>query len=86
MPHSEIAYVLQTCNMIFQVDCALFADAELCHKFAQNLVERKQPLRGIAILCKAIDKIQLIPSQLTSIHADLCQVRPVSLHPSGYLS
>ena len=33
-----------------------------------------QAIRGIKILMKAISKIQLIPSQLTSIHADMCQV------------
>ncbi|KAK3588974.1 hypothetical protein CHS0354_043143 [Potamilus streckersoni] len=48
--------------------------ADLCHKFTQNLVERKQPLRGICILVTAINKIQLFPAQLTSIHADLCQL------------
>lgn len=34
-----------------------------------------QPMRGITILVKAINKIQLFPAQLTSIHADMCQVR-----------
>ena len=48
--------------------------AELCHKFTLNLVERKQPLRGIRILTGAISKIQLYPGQLTSIHADICQL------------
>lgn len=31
-------------------------------------------LRGIKVLVHAISKIQLMPSQLTSIHSDLCQV------------
>lgn len=48
--------------------------ADLCHKFTHNLVERKQPSRGIGILVKAINKIQLFPAQLTSIHSDLCQL------------
>ncbi|KAK7498299.1 hypothetical protein BaRGS_00010559 [Batillaria attramentaria] len=48
--------------------------AELCHKFASQLVERKQPTRGLAILTQAIQKIQLHPAQLTSIHSDLCQL------------
>ncbi|XP_052265746.1 COP9 signalosome complex subunit 3-like [Dreissena polymorpha] len=48
--------------------------ADLCHKFTHNLVERKQPNRGIPILVMAINKIQLFPAQLTSIHADLCQL------------
>ncbi|KAL4240060.1 COP9 signalosome complex subunit 3 [Mactra antiquata] len=48
--------------------------ADLCHKFTHNLVERKQPSRGIQILVTAINKIQLFQAQLTSIHADLCQL------------
>ncbi|KOX73551.1 COP9 signalosome complex subunit 3 [Melipona quadrifasciata] len=48
--------------------------AELCHLFTQTLVELQIPLRGIELLCRAIRKIQLFDSQLTSIHADLCQL------------
>ncbi|XP_046404597.1 COP9 signalosome complex subunit 3 [Ischnura elegans] len=48
--------------------------AELCHAFTQRLVELKLPLRGIGLLKRAIRKIQLFDSQLTSVHADLCQL------------
>ncbi|CAH2063281.1 unnamed protein product, partial [Iphiclides podalirius] len=48
--------------------------AELCHQLTEHLIEMKQPIRGIEILKKAIKKIQLFDSQLTSIHADLCQL------------
>lgn len=34
----------------------------------------KSPIRGIDLLRQAIRKIQLSDSQLTSIHADLCQL------------
>lgn len=37
-------------------------------------MELKTPLRGIDLLCRAIRKIRLFESQLTSIHADLCQL------------
>jgi len=57
-----------------QVRYATESYADLCHKFTQSLIERKQPIRGISTLCQAISKIQLAPSQLTSIHADLCQL------------
>lgn len=40
----------------------------------QYLVDQKQAMRGISLLYKAIRKIQLFDSQLTSIHADLCQL------------
>lgn len=33
-----------------------------------------QPLRGVVILKQAIDKMQMNTNQLTSVHADLCQV------------
>ncbi|KAH6943129.1 hypothetical protein HPB50_016033 [Hyalomma asiaticum] len=56
-----------------QVRCATDTFAELCHLLTQSLVERQQPMRGIQLLTCAITKIQLLPSQLTSIHADLCQ-------------
>ncbi|XP_043288045.1 COP9 signalosome complex subunit 3 [Venturia canescens] len=48
--------------------------AELCHLLTQSLVELRTPLRGIELLRRAIRKIQLFDSQLTSIHADLCQL------------
>uniref|UniRef100_A0A8C7GP52 COP9 signalosome complex subunit 3 n=2 Tax=Oncorhynchus kisutch TaxID=8019 RepID=A0A8C7GP52_ONCKI len=33
-----------------------------------------QPLRGVGILKQAIDKMQINTNQLTSVHADLCQL------------
>lgn len=48
--------------------------ADLCHLLTDHLVELKQPIRGIEVLKKAIRKIQLFDSQLTSIHADICQL------------
>lgn len=57
-----------------QVRYATDSYADLCHKFTQCLVDRKQAIRGIGIISCAIQKIQLAPSQLTSIHGDLCQL------------
>ncbi|KAI8796795.1 COP9 signalosome complex subunit 3-like isoform X1 [Biomphalaria glabrata] len=48
--------------------------AELCHKFAQAIIDRKMYARGIAPLVQAIQKIQIHPAQLTSIHSSLCQL------------
>ncbi|KAK5642280.1 hypothetical protein RI129_008447 [Pyrocoelia pectoralis] len=48
--------------------------AELCHLVTANLTEQKQAIKGISLLQKAISKLQLYDSQLTSIHADLCQL------------
>ncbi|XP_015911586.1 COP9 signalosome complex subunit 3 isoform X2 [Parasteatoda tepidariorum] len=46
----------------------------LCHLVTSSLIERQQYIRGIPLLIKAIQKIQLFPSQLTTIHAYLCQL------------
>lgn len=48
--------------------------AELCHTLTAHLVEQKTPMKGIPLLIKAITKLQLFDSQLTSIHADMCQL------------
>ncbi|EFA11362.1 COP9 signalosome complex subunit 3 isoform X2 [Tribolium castaneum] len=48
--------------------------AELCHSLTNYLVEQKQPMKGILLLRKAISKLRFFDSQLTSIHADLCQL------------
>lgn len=52
----------------------LISVAELCHSLTNYLVEQKQPLKGIVLLQKAISKLRLFDSQLTSIHADLCHL------------
>ncbi|CAH1794239.1 unnamed protein product [Owenia fusiformis] len=57
-----------------QIRYATDSFAELSHRFTHHLVERKQAIRGIKLLVKAINKVQLSPNQLTSIHSDLCQL------------
>jgi len=52
----------------------LFSVADLCHVFTQSLVERQTPAKGIGPLMKAISKISLNSTQLTSVHADLLQL------------
>jgi len=44
------------------------------HTLTQELCARNIPIRGIVIVSAAIDKLQAHPSQLTSVHADLCQL------------
>lgn len=62
-------FILSTYSYLFPC-----SDADLCHLLTDHLVEAKRPMKGIEILKKAIRKIQLFDSQLTSIHADLCQL------------
>ncbi|OQR79978.1 COP9 signalosome complex subunit 3-like [Tropilaelaps mercedesae] len=47
---------------------------ELCHQVTVQLVERQCPMKGIHLLQVAIGKLQTAPSQLTALHADLCQL------------
>lgn len=48
--------------------------AELCRALTALLVEQNTPIKGIPVLAKAISKLQLYDSQLTTIHADICQL------------
>lgn len=54
------------------VDCCVVAD--MCRALTAHFIEQKTPMKGIPILAKAISKLQLYDSQLTSIHADICQL------------
>ncbi|CAK8697982.1 COP9 signalosome complex subunit 3-like [Clavelina lepadiformis] len=47
---------------------------QMCHIITQELCKRKMAIRGIRSLCIAISKVQTEPSQLTSLHSDLCQL------------
>ncbi|RXM32818.1 COP9 signalosome complex subunit 3 [Acipenser ruthenus] len=68
----HVRYATDTCFPFFFF--FFFFVAGLCHQLTNSLVERKQPLRGVGILQQAIDKMQMNTNQLTSIHADLCQL------------
>ncbi|XP_034937501.1 COP9 signalosome complex subunit 3 [Chelonus insularis] len=70
---SQVQEFIVGCNGE-QVRFAPDTYAELCHSITQALVELQAPMRGIELLRRAIRKIQLFDSQLTSIHADLCQL------------
>ncbi|XP_040830473.1 COP9 signalosome complex subunit 3 isoform X2 [Ochotona curzoniae] len=70
---SQFQLFISTCNGE-HIRYATDTFAGLCHQLTNALVERKQPLRGIGILKQAIDKMQMNTNQLTSIHADLCQL------------
>ncbi|PWA21378.1 hypothetical protein CCH79_00003493, partial [Gambusia affinis] len=75
---SQVQLFISTCNGE-HIRYATDTFAGLCHQLTNALVERKQPLRGVVILKQAIDKMQMNTNQLTSVHADLCQVsRPFS--------
>lgn len=71
--YAQVQEFILNCNGE-QVRFATDTFAELCHLLTQSLIERQQPMRGIHLLTRAINKIQLFPSQLTSIHADMCQL------------
>uniref|UniRef100_A0A8C8IRU2 COP9 signalosome complex subunit 3 n=1 Tax=Oncorhynchus tshawytscha TaxID=74940 RepID=A0A8C8IRU2_ONCTS len=70
---SQVQLFISTCNGE-HIRYATDTFASLCHQLTNALVERKQPLRGVGILKQAIDKMQMNTNQLTSVHADLCQL------------
>lgn len=57
-----------------QIQCSSGNFAQICHSLTSELCKRGAAIRGINIMVHAIEKIQETPSQLTSIHADLCQL------------
>ncbi|KAI1296658.1 COP9 signalosome complex subunit 3 [Halotydeus destructor] len=71
--HAQVTEFLANCNGE-QVRVAPDLFADLCHNYTASMVESRQPLKGINHMMKAINKIKLFDSQLTSIHADLCQL------------
>jgi len=70
---SQVTHFINICNGE-QIRCAPDSFADLCHVFTQSLVERQTPAKGIGPLMKAISKISLNSTQLTSVHADLLQL------------
>uniref|UniRef100_A0A0V0J294 COP9 signalosome complex subunit 3 n=1 Tax=Schistocephalus solidus TaxID=70667 RepID=A0A0V0J294_SCHSO len=46
----------------------------ICREFTIYLTSRGMALRGIPIILMAIEKVRNSPEQLTSIHADVCQL------------
>ncbi|KAF0025116.1 hypothetical protein F2P81_021997 [Scophthalmus maximus] len=70
---SQVQLFISTCNGE-HIRYATDTFAGLCHQLTTALVERKQPLRGVVIIKQAIDKMQMNTNQLTSVHADLCQL------------
>ncbi|EEB16413.1 COP9 signalosome complex subunit, putative [Pediculus humanus corporis] len=70
---SQVADFINHCNGD-QIRLAPDNFADLCHLYTQTLTNLKMPIRGIELMKKAIQKIQLNDAQLTPIHADLCQL------------
>jgi len=70
---SQIQQFITICSKE-QIQFAAEKFAHLCHFITQCLVDLKQPMRGIRMMCIAIEKAQQSPTQLTSIHTDLAQL------------
>nr|XP_054763676.1 COP9 signalosome complex subunit 3-like [Lytechinus pictus] len=70
---SQTQLFFSTCNGE-QVRFTTESYASLAHHLTKGLIQRNQAIRGITILHSAISRIQIHPGQLTSIHADLCQL------------
>ncbi|KAK2568751.1 COP9 signalosome complex subunit 3 [Acropora cervicornis] len=70
---SQIQQFITVCSKD-QIQFGAEKFANICHFITQCLVDLKQPMRGIRMLCIAIEKAQQSPTQLTSVHADLAQL------------
>lgn len=47
---------------------------DLCHLFTIHLVKRNDSIQGVKIMALAVEKIRGCDTQLTAVHADLCQL------------
>ncbi|XP_030385340.1 COP9 signalosome complex subunit 3 [Scaptodrosophila lebanonensis] len=57
-----------------QLRFAICAFYEVCHLFTEFVVQKNLSILGIKILSRAIERIREMATQLTPIHADLCQL------------
>ncbi|KAH8302766.1 hypothetical protein KR044_010644 [Drosophila immigrans] len=53
---------------------------ETCHLFTDFLVQKNLSILGIKVLSRAIEQIRQMDTQLTPIHADLCQLSLKAKH------
>ncbi|KAH8366124.1 hypothetical protein KR093_009332 [Drosophila rubida] len=53
---------------------------ETCHLFTDYLVQKNLSILGIKVLSRAIEQIRQMDTQLTPIHADLCQLSLKAKH------
>lgn len=51
-----------------------FLVSDLFHLYTKTVIEMKKPESGIYTLERAIAKLQEHPTQLTTLHSDICQV------------
>ncbi|KAH7644350.1 cop9 signalosome complex subunit 3-like protein [Dermatophagoides farinae] len=70
---SQIIEFINDCNEN-QIKQAPNHFASLCHSLTEYLMEIDQPLKGLEPLSRSIQKVQQSPTQLTSIHTDLCKL------------
>ncbi|ALC43544.1 CSN3 [Drosophila busckii] len=65
--------LVQRCN-VEQLRFAVCPFYELCHLFSDFVVQHNLSILGIKVLTRAIEQIKQMDTQLTPIHADLCQL------------
>uniref|UniRef100_A0A673XUF1 COP9 signalosome subunit 3 n=1 Tax=Salmo trutta TaxID=8032 RepID=A0A673XUF1_SALTR len=73
---SQVQLFISTCNgehIRYATDTSHDTFLSLLRMVLMHLF-LSQPLRGVGILKQAIDKMQINTNQLTSVHADLCQL------------
>lgn len=61
--HSDFKDFITNCNGE-QIRFATDMFAEYCHLYTQRLIESRQAIRGLLTLSRAIQKVQICPSQV----------------------
>ena len=70
---NQVEQLIQICCKE-QVQQGMDKFAHICHFLTRCLLENRQPKRGIMLMMVAIEKCQRLPTELTSVHADLLQL------------
>lgn len=80
---AQVRLALQTCMYFCRSNGTIFVlklffffrtVGELCHLFTSYLVKRNDTIQGVKIMAQAVEKIRGSDTQLTAVHADLCQL------------
>lgn len=76
LPHQHVCCVKLFIFCCEEITFLLYiSDGELCHLYTGYLTKHKLScIPAIKILAQAVDKIRLFDTQLTAVHADLCQL------------
>lgn len=74
------SWSLYLVGFLVLISLSFVAVYETCHLFTDYLVQKNLSILGIKVLSRAIEQIRQMDTQLTPIHADLCQLSLKAKH------